>query len=1385
VQADEYGEAVAMGRDNEEVAELMRRHCRHARIELVNGNSPVGEALGLPMGLLEVRCKHAPAPLTQGPQARELAIEFYGENCPDCPFRDGTGELPNLATVAAQRAGEIEAARGARQTLIEERARRHRDRREHRHRMLAGEGHVVRDLGDSIDRIDRAEERTGPPGADEERAERNVLDTARAAPHLFRPVLVDSLVELAADVADPTALQALDALVRSGHCPPRRALDAARAVLTRQRSLEAGRLLALLEPELRPSDLSAVLDQLIDLASAVDLVMWERPVSRDGLVAASHVDLPAVIDRIIEHLASDDDRTREAGADAARVLIGDDPTRIVALGPPVAASVRGPGRGYAGYPHPTSAALRALAEGWRGEPALTRRIVEDAAAVASQLVKDELSRVPWFLQRFGEPWEASAPATSEAVTFVVQRASVDWGEESADHAADHLLNLAREIPDALAPHVHALLGAILPLCATNRNALALDVQAGMPPVLAALEQEGLRIRRNARRRRLAGAVGRCASADPSGVLAAVHDLFSASTGDEGHDRAVRTTMLDVLEEAVSPATLRDILPITYSALLDADQGVRSAGIDLWAACARVADALPDELAALAQPLLADNFVVVHRRMLDKLPYLHLPAELAPSLVELVAGWVQTYAAQGPPQSDVLGHAIQALRSLARQLDDETQVTAWFGVALAFVDRCGPHERERLLSAWWPDELRGHPTWTRAALATAASPELVDYYNQRHEPMLEALMDRPQLLAGVAFGEIEPLSTLHGPLHPWRALESVELLQAAGRWADATAIARGVESGQPPGTEGAYGRLLGGTVARAAELSHALTSDGAPPGDLANLLRAVSTSMRDLEASLPDGVSAGRLRHTLDGITASSTAARVLLDQVVVDAAAAAEDLDGAAESLAAIPGGHASGTQRQQIARAWRIAATLLRYDAAIRSARPDGTTLLQSAQRQAEVFGAELENESNGLVPDGLTAFVTAVKAIDGPGTAQLAWQRLGCVPTPVSLVGTDLVPRRFAMGPAGAEPAEPPRAVCVATMRGVPVTDIVVLRRDEVYQLGMTVRLLAVPRWAETCVVEPVTMLGREALALPRYELPICDGVSDEFGITVVGNAPLHCGVEQPIRGPALDCPMQARLVGNGHDEVIQVAGLQRLRVRPFDPSRDVLTEHEQTDHRLLKMFAALDSPDFDTEDVRAFCRLFAACVRAAHVIMFEKTFRRGARVTEGDFHDELERLLSDDPELGGRLTRRDAVAGGFDDLLHDDVIAELKVSRGAPATVDNAIHYLGQPTQYAVGRGSQLSALVVFDHGGKEAPVGVIDNYMDWLRPSLHGLSDPRYPSLVGVLIVNTNLPIPSAWSRRSIEGNEWHQRTRWGYARSRPLTRDDAGSVDAAAVHWAPS
>ena len=91
--------------------------------------------------------------LTQGHRALELAIEFYNENCVECPFREGTGDLPNLATAAADRAAEEAERQAEEQRRAEERARRHGGREERRRHAMGGEAQVVRDLSGHLDRI--------------------------------------------------------------------------------------------------------------------------------------------------------------------------------------------------------------------------------------------------------------------------------------------------------------------------------------------------------------------------------------------------------------------------------------------------------------------------------------------------------------------------------------------------------------------------------------------------------------------------------------------------------------------------------------------------------------------------------------------------------------------------------------------------------------------------------------------------------------------------------------------------------------------------------------------------------------------------------------------------------------------------------------------------------------------------------------------------------------------------------------------------------------------------------------------------------------------------------------------------------------------------------
>lgn len=1343
MREDDFANAINTGHDNAWAVELLRRHCIHGRIELVNGNSFVGASLNIPMGLMEIRCTHAQPPRTQSPRALDLAVEFYDANCVECPHRKGTGELPNLSTEANLRATAEADRRMAAVRATEDLTRRREQRREKRAISVAGEGYVVRDLADLLNSLDKHD---GPAKAEttgNSDAGRKLIESAKNAPDLFTPILVETLLDMSNDVCEPSTLIAIGALVKASKCAPRLAIKVALSVLARQPLREAGQLVVLLCDELEVADLAdAVIDNAITLSAGID-DHWRPTPFPEALLSLAHFDLVTVTTRVEELLTSDDETLRADASDAAGSLLAADPSRIFGLGPALVLSIQGQDRGYSGTPHPATAAARAIAQAWRKFPVETQRIVETHAASLSDEVKAEIVRIPWFMRPWFDDGDASKVVIATTIDFLIHRIYGDWGEEAADTATSILEDLVRDVPNQLVSHTDAILGQILALSQPMPSGICPILSIDTPDLLATLERQSVFIQRGARRRRLAQAVGRSARCAPDTVLPKLTDLFKASSGVNEVDLNVRLAILDSLEEATSAATLRDILPIVYSAILGTDTLIRAAAIDLWAACARIGD-IPNELAELAVPILQDTFVVVHRRMLERLGQLDLPPHFAPKLLPVVTSWAETY--KNDP--DVLENALWAIRSLAMQLEDKKQSALWLHIALSLVTRCRAYDSERLLTAHWPAELHNNDMWVQSALATLASPELLDRYNQRRQPLYAQLMDRPRLIEKIPFDDILKLSDLHGSESTWRALEPIELLQAAGRWGDAFSLAERVENRQLPGNEGRLDHALADALVAGAHLSQLQTLESADTASLFKAIHSVQDAVSNVETLVPDRTDDNQLRNLLHSLLVPATAASAFLGPLISDPVAAAIELDIAADAAIKAAGTtYASASQRRHVAEAWRVAANLLRYDRAVRDADTNAERYLSSAKRQAQVLRGELD-QNDEFCSVALLQFLVEVGSLTSPAEVPAICKILVHVPAPVHLIDR-LVPPPFIPNSTNIAPSEPsPLAICVATIDSIPVTDILVVRPHEFYTLGMTVRLTQWPSWAKECRVELVSTLSREAISLPTFSFtPAKEDASSNLLLSA--EQPLYCAVQQSIRGEPIDCPLIVRLIGDDdREELIDVGGYRHLRLRPFDPSRETLTKHEQTDARLLQMFDVLNDPAFDREDARAFCRLFSACVRAGQAIMFEKAFMQDSRVSETQFHNELERHLRADSELDGRLTRRDAVAGGFDDLLHDDVIAELKVTNDKSVNLDDCARYLGQPTQYGVGRGSQLSILVVLDHSRKESPPGVIENYIGWLQPRLHNLDDPRYPSLVGVLIVNTNLPIPSDWGRHRI-------------------------------------
>jgi hypothetical protein len=1331
---DEMGEMRAIGRANLEAFELIREHCRHARVWMPHGNSTAGQLTGLPLAAMEVRCEHAAPPNRQSINLVEIAVDYYRECCVGCEHRDGTGVVPNLKTEVDKRDNELEQRRQRDQEHAERLAERRAARRRRRRLLVAGEAYVVRELTEAIDRLD-TDDRVDGTRRDVE-AGRELVQTARWAPTLFSPALVESVLDMAVDTSEPAGFEALAALVRAGRCDARRATEAALTVLETVAVNEAADLLADFSGSLCSQDLPRVLDGLVELAAGKDLLATTVPAAPRGLLAAAAVDLPRVTDDLLDRLKSPDDQIRADGAAAAEQLLQADSASLVVLGAALISACRDDGMFYAGQPHPSTRAAHALAAGLRAEPATCIAMIEAAAAGDASVDRIGLMRVINAVSRDGLA-ELSSEAAGAVVQFCLARLRGDWGERATAVAIEELGHAADEVTELLEPHVHALLGILIESAAPRPSVLA------SPEVQTEATESDFR--RVARQLSIARLLGHLARRSGAAILEPIVAVFTADSGDEQQDLAIRTALLTALTEAATVAAFRDLLPIVYAGLLSQHQQLRAQAIELWSRCAEISrDAMPANLADLAEVLLADDYVVVHQTMLRRVGGLGVPGHLIPRLLTIAAGWARTYA----ERPDRLIHVARALRQLARQLDNAQLSRDWQSVVLDLIPRLDPHDREDLLTLPWPEALRDSVAWHTSALSALAEPELAHGGSPRRDPLLAELLERPARLTDVPLPAFIKASDMHLPGIAWRALEFAELLQAVGRHADCAIVARHVYDRAPSGAQGAPDRQLADVVAAIAQLDDVVAGgDVTTAGAIATEIAAAEEAVAVIAAQVADEHPTDRaiLAGLIDVVTARTAALQALLAPVSANPVVIAGSLEQAADQLEAAAGHcHATALQRRRIAQAWRIAATLARWDDAVRAADQGAAgVLLQSAQRQNEVLSAEVAELAFIPVPAGLLEFCRTVAGLQSITEMSLALGHLVRANAPVRMAnlhhrtGHRVVEHRD-------EPDESLLAVCVASFQSSPITDVFVAQPNEAYPIEMAVRLPEWPEWAQRCVVAPVSTIGREALTLPVYEFTPSDVVTGDDGILLNAVGHMICNVQQPIHGPTIDCPVTVRFVGETRDEVVTVAGYRRLRLRPFDPARDRFTDHPQTDQRLLEMYDVLIDPALDVGDVRAFCTFFSACVKAAQSIMFHKTFRLGTRVTEAQFHDELERRLRDDETLGGRLTRRDAVAGGFDDLLHDTIIAELKVERRKAVSVADCAKYLGQPVQYGVGCGSQLSILVVLDHSRKHAPPGVIENYVGWLQPALHGMDDPRYPSMVGVLIINSN-PVPSWWSR----------------------------------------
>jgi hypothetical protein len=442
-------------------------------------------------------------------------------------------------------------------------------------------------------------------------------------------------------------------------------------------------------------------------------------------------------------------------------------------------------------------------------------------------------------------------------------------------------------------------------------------------------------------------------------------------------------------------------------------------------------------------------------------------------------------------------------------------------------------------------------------------------------------------------------------------------------------------------------------------------------------------------------------------------------------------------------------------AQAWRAyaaaqkaTARLVAWKEAVRQAEPDGRRNLESAHLLATEALSAIDVTEPVLTE--IAIVLNAIAAVAAPAEVEPCLDQLRGVPLPLPISK----PPRAPMVPHVERAESPPEPIAVALfeLSGEPAPDAALIHAQRFNDVRLQLRLTQWPEWADELHATAVSVAGENA-SFPSFRLDRPQA-SDADGLwTVEGDGKLVIKAVQPLGDDPLTFTLLTELVssGDGRKEAVRTVGQRELRLWAIDDSpTSFFTGYEQLDERLAKIFALISHNDSFGPDAerKAFMRFLRGLLRAATVMQTRRVYR-GATPDERRFQTDLLNMLDQQDALHGRVQEGSEIAGGETDLVHDKIVAELKVVKNTAVTAENVGQFLGQTTSYSSGLGSQLGIAVILDLSEKKNPLGHPANYVHWVEPKLHGVTDPTYASHVAVLVVNGNAPLPSDFAGSRVE------------------------------------
>jgi hypothetical protein len=836
----EMRQAVELGERNQEVIELVRRHCSHAVVTKPPfGGSGLLEAhTGLPIDMRTVRCQYAAHHAPAGMQLEGIALTFWESNCRGCPHRD-VRDIPNLATLGLERLAERD-----RQLEREQRARATREgqrsaRAATRHARIAGESPSARAFVDLLDGVDSEE-----PDA---RADQ-LVDQARAAPEQCSPLAGQILVDCSREVSDDRLLQALDYLERAGRIPPAPVLDSALLTLAQGPSRTAAEIVVRLQAGLTAGVLAPTLTSLVWLAGKSSEPFEDESPYPDGLAVAARVELPALLDELRAGIGASDPQRRGRWAYAAAALIALQPETASVLVEPMVRALDLPGSvsGFSGSPgFGIHAGLRVALE---SDPDATAVLYDRWARRLGREQRGELFNAFTGVIRH---WPGDREPPGEIARVVIDgvfgRLGGDWGDELIDQAVEALEGVARHHRELLSDRIDAVFGALLGMVAQPAAPAAGGQLLRPPSPLDAIERSSKQLMRGSRIRRLRKLVGKLAPLRPDETLTGVEAVLAdASLPDDDATKELRGHAVHLLGDlGKRPEMAPRVLPRLVRFALGPDVIERSHAIEALGEMGAVAHRrLPDDVLELVPVWLADPYKGPHqaavRALRDGLPV----SESV--LVEVIGRLMILAKAYEAEDAEFLDLVIGRLWSLSRRLDPEFRARVE-RMCLQCAEHLSSDDIETFIR--WSVVREGDPRNGDLAaerlLQALGDPKHANDLNDRDHTTMRVLRDMPAEILQTRADLIVGAARIHLPDDVRSALAYVEVLQCAGCWKEAEHFANEVLQLVPDTTEDRGVRAWARSVAAAARLERALLENARDEVDEA--IGDWSSALDDLEA----------------------------------------------------------------------------------------------------------------------------------------------------------------------------------------------------------------------------------------------------------------------------------------------------------------------------------------------------------------------------------------------------------------------------------------------------------------------------------------------------------------------------------------------------------